>query len=291
MAKLTKFEKATTAIEKIANSAKVTRGYDRCQEVTLHTGYSEPGYSDGPVATGNWNDITRWVDGKSEHVDDAPSRLATKLEAIGFELEWSDEWINCGQCGGLVRCSGDSYSWVPSYTEVDGEIECSDCALENPESLLESYEGNPSKAVTLDINPQAHGYVRLNDNPYEHGLHNGQDADPKAIAAVLDKLGVERYLFTLDESSQFYSTFSVWAHDENGKELLDHATHALQSPESYNGPSPSKAMQSALQDATAQMGSLPDGEGVKYASLQADGTAKVRLVSPQEFVEGIKHED
>ena len=54
------------------------------------------------------------------------------------------------------------------------------------------------------------------------------------------------------------------------------------------GADPAEAMQRGLQDATAKMAKLPEGPGVRYASIQGDGTAKVRLVSPQEFVEGIK---
>lgn len=49
----------------------------------------------------------------------------------------------------------------------------------------------------------------------------------------------------------------------------------------------SDALERGLKEAAVKMKAL-DGDGIKFAQIQADGTANVRLVSPEEFVEGIK---
>jgi hypothetical protein len=36
-------------------------------------------------------------------------RLGKVLGRLGFDLEWSDEWTDCGACGRLVRTQANSY--------------------------------------------------------------------------------------------------------------------------------------------------------------------------------------
>src|SRR5688572_25286225 len=84
--------------------------------VRLHEKYVEPGYSDpesGVIATGNWNNRTKWNQATNTHTttDDTPGRVSKLLEKAGVELEWEDEWVSCGECGGLFRCSADSHGW------------------------------------------------------------------------------------------------------------------------------------------------------------------------------------
>jgi hypothetical protein len=100
------------------------------EDIQLHVGYAEPGYSDpecGIVATGNWNEITKW-DGNERHIiSDVPARIARLFEKLGIETEWSDEWCSCSHCDKIVRTEPDSYSWKPSYTVGDGELWCHEC--------------------------------------------------------------------------------------------------------------------------------------------------------------------
>ena len=123
-----------------ANKAKNSNDWrirSHLEEIQLHyNGYAEPGYTDpesGLIATGNWNDITSWHDGQRSTISDVPSRIAKLFEKLGIPTEWSDEWVECSQCGKLVRSQPDSMSWEPSYTMVDGELWCHECNSEHTE--------------------------------------------------------------------------------------------------------------------------------------------------------------
>src|SRR5215831_14773837 len=73
--------------------------------------YGEPGYTDPEkgILFANWNDV--------------PKELSDSLEAEGFELEWSDEWIISHETDKAYRSSPDCYSWTPYYVLTDdGEV-------------------------------------------------------------------------------------------------------------------------------------------------------------------------
>lgn len=54
-----------------------------------------------------------------------------------------------------------------------------------------------------------------------------------------------------------------------------------------DGPDPAAGLKAAMQDATAKMAELPEGEGVKYASCDTStGTATVKIVSSEDFIAG-----
>jgi hypothetical protein len=101
------------------------------QGIELHyNGYAEPGYTDpecGLIATGNWNEVTSWFNGERTVVSNLPKRLGDLFERMGIEIEWSDEWASCSDCGKLVRTQPDSYCWKPSFTLGDGELLCREC--------------------------------------------------------------------------------------------------------------------------------------------------------------------
>lgn len=186
------------------------------QDIQLHhEGYAEPGYKtpeSGIIATGNWNNITKYVNGQHITLNDYPSRIGRLFERLGVEIEWSDEWTECSNCYKLIRTSADSYSWQPSYVMGDGEIECSECIAEHAEEHLKELEGRTSTCNTISgIDPEDHGYVKYNEDSYENGFYGVND-DPKKIAAELRGKGIERFLFQLDENQQFCSRFSVYIH-------------------------------------------------------------------------------
>ena len=278
------YENAYRLIEAAKNVTKEKSARWRIKEVSIHCdGYKEPGYSGTGVALGNWNDVTRWNNEKnrSEVIDNTPSRLAKALEKLGIELEWGDEWTACSQCGGLVRTQPDSYSWTRSYTEYDGEVTCHECL--DPEEHLESLEGDCGRANTIDkIDPAEHGYVLVKDD-FEQGFYDGQDASPKLIAEALEKQGIYRYVFNIEGKGQFDVRFSVYIH-ESEKDKLNMEDFES---EKTDGPSVSGALKCGLDAAMEQMKNL-SGNGIKYASVNSDGTANVREVSPEEFIEGIK---
>lgn len=185
------------------------------QDIRLHEGYAEPGYrtpESGIIATGNWNDVTKYVNDNRITISDYPSRIARLFEKLGVEIEWSDEWTTCGNCYKLVRTSADSYGWQPSYVMYDGELECAECIAEHPEDHLESLEDNPNNCNTISsIDPTDHGYVKFNEDSYESGWYGVND-DPKKIAKILREKGISRFLFQLDENQQFCTRFSVYVH-------------------------------------------------------------------------------
>jgi hypothetical protein len=158
-------------------------------------GYAEPGYSDPKKAVlfFNWNEVGR--------------RTFDLLEQYGFECEWEDEWTTCGGCGKALRTSPDSYSWQPSYFELNGELTCIECT--DIEAYLETLENNPRRAVNDHINPADYGYIKL-EGDFENGWHPGQNDDPKEIFKRLQAAGHKRLLFNIDSVSQFYITFEVY---------------------------------------------------------------------------------
>lgn len=119
---------------KAEQEAKRTKNYtirNYLQEIELHyCGYAEPGCTDpecGLIATGNWNEITSWFDGKRTVVSNICKRLGDIFERMGIEIEWSDEWAVCSDCQKLVRTQPDSYQWKPFYTLDDSELICLEC--------------------------------------------------------------------------------------------------------------------------------------------------------------------
>lgn len=247
----TAMQKAIALIEALKVSDKIHPASKyRLDEISFYPGYAEPGYDDpesGCVAVGNWNnaDIRSDVPGEYwKKADNTMERVSRVFqERWGIELEWSDEWFDCSECGKPIRCNADSYQWKPSYFMFNEcEPVCEGCIQENEgliESMLEYLEDNPSFALTLDIDPAEHGYIKLNEDAYENGWHPGQDDSPNKIAESLRSKGASKFIFTYDESSQFYCRFSVWIHEDE-----KHLIHG--EPVGKQVPSPSEILQAQL---------------------------------------------
>lgn len=180
-------------------------------DTDIATGYSEPGYSEpesGIVVLSNWNAHGYNSDEKS---DQTMPRLSALLEYFGASIEWSDEWYTCS-CGKCVRTTADSHDWTPSYWMYEGEIECCECVENDPSGYIEHLEGNEESALTMGfIDLSDHDYHRVNQD-YETGWHYGQNDSPEKIAESLRDIGIERFIFEINESSMFYVTWSVWIH-------------------------------------------------------------------------------
>lgn len=265
-------------------SAPSDEARSQLDEVTFCSHYSEPGYKDpesGLIAFGNWNKITRYENGEFLLVDDYPKRIGALLEKLGVELEWSDEWDFCQDCGGAFRMEPDSYFWQKAYGTIEGDCVCAECIAKDPSDYLESLEGSTDEMLSLPIDLEEHDYVRL-AGPLESGFHSGQDASPKKIVEFLQKRNIKRFIFVHDEASQFYVTFSVWVHkDEYTEELADALTD-----KEINGPSNSENLKKALQ--SAPMPSSTPGQIVITTIDCTEGTATTKVLTPDEFVRGIK---
>ena len=278
MDKTQTLRRAQHILEAATNSTTNRTALSYLDEAQLHTdGYAEPGYTDpecGVIATGNWNHESHYEDHELIVDDDTLDRVTALLEKLGIELEWCDEWGDCYECGKLFRTLGDSYGWTASHWQGV----CLECV--DPVDVLEDLEGKSHTCLTLDnINPEDHGYVKANDEGYENGWYGGQDDSPDGIAANLKALGIERFLFNLDDVGQFDTHFSVYVH---GSEA-----HLLKgAPEGKCEEDPAETLKKGLQSASVEMGKL-EGDGIKYAKVSGD-TATARLVSPEEFVAGIK---
>lgn len=261
--------------------------------IELHySGYAESGYSDpesGIIALGNWNQPSDYVKGEDgcfgrfvNHGRGTVSRVAKVLEHLGVEMEWSDKWMSCGDCGKLVRSQPDCYSWTPSYVILhDCELLCCECAAKDPEAIISEFEGRAKKALTPDlgIDPTNHGWVMAIED-LENGFHAGMDADPKVIKKELKALGVERFLFMITGQSQFYVTFALFIHEDEKDRLEEIARIKT------DGPSVSEGLKRALQDASVKMGELSGG-GIKVANCDCStGKASVKLISPEDFIAG-----
>lgn len=100
--------------------------------------YAEPGYSSKFVLVSNWNEPDFYDNTTKTRQPLLPehpklfARLVRIFEKMGWETEWSDEWISCEYCGKLVRTEPDSYSWKPSfvYNESACGLICKGCAEE-----------------------------------------------------------------------------------------------------------------------------------------------------------------
>lgn len=244
-------QKAIQLIESLKDSPKIhPASKSRLDEIRFYEGYAEPGYDDPEsecIAVGNWNNAQIRSDVPGEYWKDADNTMdrISKVfeERWGIELEWGDGWYDCCECGKLIRCSPDSYQWTPSYfmfNECEPICEC--CIKEDEslqESMLEYLEDNPDSALTLRINPAKHGYIKLNEDSYENGWHPGQNDSPSKIADSLREKGASKFIFTYDESSQFYCRFSVWIHEDE-----KHLIHG--EPVGKQVPSPSEILQAQL---------------------------------------------
>lgn len=188
-------------LDKFLNSPKYERGYPQ-----IHSGCCEPGYTDQLVITANWNGI--------------PNYVFHRLESMGISCEWGDEWLECGQCYKVFRCSPDSYGWEMYGIITDGEAICGDC-LDIAE-YLESIQNKPrqalSSALRYKYDPADYGYTLIQDD-YEAGLHEGMNANPPDILKnLLDRNPTGKFIFTIDEQSQFYITFAVWQYTGDTQE-------------------------------------------------------------------------
>lgn len=197
--------------------AALELGADQAGGITLYSIMCEPGYQSSKAVadpeafkgylTANWNHIDKELGDWLEESDAYES---------GF---WSDEWIDCIECGGLVRITGDSYSWrMYGKSTEDGTV-CGDCLKKDIPAYLEELEGQSRTGITIDIDPAQHGYVKVNTSSFENGWHPGQTDDPKAMSKTLMLNGIHRFLWDISGVGQFDVSFDLYIHEEIKDEL------------------------------------------------------------------------
>lgn len=184
-------------------------------EVQWHDAYADNRDAPKGIVSGNWNTL----DKRAGVYADWPERICSILEKMGVEIEWSDGISTCDQCYKVIQTEPDCYSWTPEFIVGDGWIECSKCAAEHGAEILADLEGT-TECSNLD--PSDYEYVKVNADSYESGWHPGQNDNPSKVAKELDAKGISRYVFAVDERSQFYSKWSVYVHKDE--------THLLAEP-------------------------------------------------------------
>lgn len=237
----------------------------------------EPGYDPNIGVFANWNKYPKW------------QVAIEKLERLGCPIsaEWSDEWVDCGECGKAYRSSPDCYGWTKSWwLAYDCEIICADCTRKH---MLDEYlnwltESHERADLFLsDGELEDAGWQRL-DADFENGLYGNQAAEPKKIAAYLRKHGFDRIIFKVDSVGQFDMDFSVWVSvtDDDMVLTAKDANRALRQAywSDLNGPDPAVMMQRALKsippmrnDGTIQFNKVNVGTG----------TVETRYLTPEEF--------
>lgn len=197
---------------------KLEDWYDSEVIMSFASDYAEPGYSKqdtGPIAFGNWNDKTEYVDRNRVVLDNRPGRIAAVLERCGYTLEWYDEWAECSHCHKAFRTEADSYSWIMYGWFDESDYLCGDCVQEHfVEEFLEACVKNEMTNTLLPAEIlKENGFVLHNDYPYANGWHPGQDDDPNKIRAALEERGYDVVVDLINEgahNSQFYVKFVVW---------------------------------------------------------------------------------
>lgn len=201
-------------------------GYERDERIGhIATEYGEPGYSiyenDPLIITANWNP-PRWPREGDEPLtfqEQLMPNLEETCRALTIEIEWSDEWDVCFECGKLYRTEPDSYSWQPSMVFVECDWVCNECIRNNHEFFSFVIGGainNPNFAFTyLDATDMVNaGFTQWepdNEQTYYSGWFEHMTDDPKKILNfILEALPEAEVVFLLDEASQFYSKFSAW---------------------------------------------------------------------------------
>jgi len=196
-------------------------------------------------------------------------------------LGFTDEYTLCDKCCGIIRTSPDSYHWVPNYVDTGWEYICEECVKSDPEILFDSVMNKLKSLPDVGIDIEEHGWVKVNDDSLQNGMHEGMADDPEEVLDAMQENGIN-IIFDV-HPSQFYVEFDVYVKEENldkAKEIFYNTAYELPYEES-----PAYLMQKGLKEATIKMGELSDSK-IKYASVNADGTADVKSVSAEDFING-----
>jgi hypothetical protein len=282
-------EAARSLAEKFDREQNTCQFGNRLEEVQTYSGDELSDDFDAEVvAVGNWNTLDEYDRVKRERVDlpggDLPKRLGDALERIGVELDWTDCTTTCDECNKLLNTNPTHYGWQPSYVSGDGFLTCEECI--DPAEYLESLEGDGRKALNISsIDPTEHGYTAMQED-FQRGFHRGQDADPCIIAKALEKRGIKRFLFRIDDIGQFDVRFSVYVHEDD--ENFDLVEDGEQLPDSEcDGPSVSAAMERGLREGSLAADKL-QGDGIRVVTVTPEG-ATAKIISRDEFiVHGLK---
>lgn len=247
--------------------------------------YIEHLHEDGEVRIGsNGYSVFNGGKGRFEPLFLDIEDIIQKIHGEDAWMGFSDEYSTCDKCLSVVRTSPDSYGWAPPYIQDDDGILCAKCLEEDPQIYIDHLKNELRGSSDVDIDIEDYGWVIVNDDSLENGFHRGQDDTPDPILESFNEHDIDVIFQTY--SSQFSISFDIYVKEEDldrAQEVYYNTNHVLPMDQS-----PSYLMEKGLKEATVKMSELPEDSGIKYAKVSGDGTASVRTVSPQEFVDGIK---
>jgi hypothetical protein len=173
-----------------------------------YLGVAEMGYDDKPMICANWNPpaadrIYKWLE---------------KFMGDEIELDWSDEWMRCEDCGKAVRSSADSYGWEASWVWAsDCDVVCCECAEKTMPDVIDYY----MNSLVLDKHGKAlpswmtkyvehAGFKCLESEDayctrFESGFHPGQNDTPEGCLKLAKEILPYKfdYLFVITGVGQF----------------------------------------------------------------------------------------
>lgn len=193
--------------------------------------YGEPGYTqtEKGVLLANWNRVddeinlrlnTRGMTNKEQRKNVARKRaqaLCDRLEAQGYALEWSDQWLVDWDHGGKAyRTTADSHGWEPRVRACDGFDLTPDSDAEEwiADSLNE--EDKPLPSWFNDADLERLGFALWEQEDKEVGFHPGQNETPDKFCPALRD---EDYDFVLQVTGrgQFDVHYRVWTRRETSE--------------------------------------------------------------------------
>jgi hypothetical protein len=152
-------------------------------------------------------------------LEDHHPRIWKQLESQGVEFNWHDEWTIDSDHDKAYRTNPDMHGWQPSYVYTErGDIMTADddiadwveWAVNQPKRVI------PTRIISRDRIIEA-GFMLIHDR-LESGHHEGMTDDPCAYYDMETGKPASKdwdYLFLLDDTSQFYITFSMWARQKD----------------------------------------------------------------------------
>lgn len=171
-------------------------------EIRIHSGYAEPGYTGKLIVTGNWNSVTRYDKDRKQNVvvSILPRRLSDIFEKLGFETEWSDEWHACDDCQKIFRVEPDSYGWKPSFIQFKDSIVCINCFKDSPSDALFHWAKDHSFVeFNFDLDPSEHGYVEFLNLNLNHEMSRDnvllQNTVTSEIKNLMKENGIRYYFW------------------------------------------------------------------------------------------------
>ena len=186
--------------------------------------YGEPGYTPAQrgVLLSNWNRISK--------------NLQKRLEAQGYELEWSDEWTIDYEARDAedkpttkaYRTSADSHGWESRVRLCESDYLFPD---NDPQEWIDDAlndDNRPLPSWFEDSELEQRGFAVMAGNDKEVGFHPGQNETPdKAGIPALRDQGYDT-LLQITDRGQFDTRYRVWTRreaeaTEPGAQYCEHA--------------------------------------------------------------------